>query len=255
MIDSQYFQVVQSQLTQFAARSNFNTLMATAFGNNTNKTQLQQLRQQWLSGNFSIIPNIQVLSQASLGAANGAYAVGLDSIFLSADFLATASIDRIAAVIIEEVGHRIDQLLNGGIDSAGDEGEIFSRLVNGENLSTSTLVTLKSQNDHGVIVIEGRSIAVENNTATGTLGNDLLTAATNINVTAGNDVINALAGNDTVDGGAGNDLIDGGVGNDAIFGGLGNDTLLGGEGNDIIDGDTGQDSMNGGNGIDTINYL
>jgi hypothetical protein len=96
---------------------------------------LEDLRQQWLTGDFSVIPNIEVLTDGELGSANGAYAAELDKIFISSDFLATASVEAVAVVLLEEVGHRIDGLLNGSMDSAGDEGEIFSLLVNGSQLS------------------------------------------------------------------------------------------------------------------------
>jgi Ca2+-binding RTX toxin-like protein len=252
MINHQYLHTVQSQLAQFAAQNNFDTVMATAFGNRVNPTQLQQLRQQWLSGNFSIIPNIQVVSQSDLGTANGAYGASLDTIFLSADFLASATAEAITSVLLEEIGHRIDQRLNGGLDSAGDEGEIFSRLVNGENLSASVLAGLKSQNDHGVMNFRGGSIAVENAagvTINGTLGNDIITPSFSFfrpYSTANDDTINVLAGNDYVDGGAGNDLITGGTGNDSLYGGLGNDTIGDYQGINVL---------NGGGGIDTYDLF
>jgi Ca2+-binding RTX toxin-like protein len=250
MTNNQYLQAVQSQLSQFAAQSDFDTILSTAFGSNINQTQSQQLRQQWLSGNFGIIPNIQILSQNELGTANGAYAASLDTIFLSSDFLASASTESIASVLLEEVGHRIDQLLNGGVDSAGDEGEIFSRLVNGESLSSTVLAGLRSQNDHGMININGRTIAVENNTGiviTGTIFNDNLTG------TIDDDTIYGYSGNDTVDGGNGNDYVDLGDGNDYVnISSLGNDTFVGGSGNDYLDGNTGNETFYGDAGNDTI---
>jgi Ca2+-binding RTX toxin-like protein len=252
MFNNQSLQTVQNQLAHFAAQSNFDAIMSTAFGSRLNRGKLQGLRQQWLSGNFSIIPDVQVLSQGELVGANGAYAASLDKIFLSADFLASASASQVTAVLLEEVGHRIDQWLNNGVDSAGDEGEIFSRLVNGETLSSTVLAGLKSQNDSGVINIGGRLIAVENN-ATGTNGNDVLNSATNSGITAGNDTINALDGNDTVDGGDGNDYIDLGAGNDYVnISSLGNDTFIGGSGNDYIYGFTGNELYEGGSGNDTL---
>jgi Ca2+-binding RTX toxin-like protein len=260
MINKQHLQTVQSQLSQFAAQSNFNTVISTAFGNNVNQTQLQQLRQQWLSGNFSIIPNIQVLSQNEIGTANGAYASSLDTIFLSADFLATASAASIASVLLEEIGHRIDQLLNGGVDSAGDEGEIFSRLVSGENLSSTVLASLQAQNDRGFVTINGRTVAVENAagiTITGSSLADTITpTASFYTTTANDDTIYAGSGNDTVDGGNGNDYIAGDSGNDILYGGNGNDALYGGAGNDVLDGDDstsndGNNTLDGGTGNDT----
>lgn len=176
MINQQYFQFIESQLAQFAAQDNFESIIFTAFGDRVDLLQLQDLRQQWLAGDFSVIPEIQVLENGELGGANGAYAAELDflsgtlreRIFVAADFLATADKRSIEAMLLEEVGHRIDRLLNGGFDSAGDEGEIFSRLVNGTVLSSEVLAGLKTQDDHGVIIVEGKSIAIEQAAYTGT---------------------------------------------------------------------------------------
>ena len=168
MINHQYLQYLQSQLGQLAAQVDFESIIFTVFGDRIDLLQLQDLRQQWLIGDFSVIPEIQVVENGELGRANGAYAAELDRIFVSADFLATADERSIEAMLLEEVGHRIDRLLNGDLDSDGDEGEIFSRLVNGAALSSEVLAGLKTQDDRGVIVVEGKSIAIEQAAYVGT---------------------------------------------------------------------------------------
>jgi hypothetical protein len=90
MINQQYLQFVQGQLAEFATQDNFESIIFTAFGDRVDLFQLQDLRQQWLTGDFSVIPEIQVLENGELGGANGAYAGELDRIFVSADFLVTA---------------------------------------------------------------------------------------------------------------------------------------------------------------------
>jgi Ca2+-binding RTX toxin-like protein len=253
MLNNQSLQAVQNQLASFAAQGNFDAVMTTAFGNRVDRAKLQLLRQQWLSGNFSVIPDIQVLSQGELGGANGAYAASLDKIFVSSDFLAYASESQVTTLILEEVGHRIDQLLNGGVDSAGDEGEIFSRLVNGESLSASTLAALRAEDDRGVITVGGVGVAIEQQDYYGSDAvNDSILGG------AGNDYISGLAGNDFLYGGAGNDQIYGGTGNDILNGGTGNDTLDGGVGNDIYiidaDVDSGTKTIIDSSGFDTLNF-
>jgi Ca2+-binding RTX toxin-like protein len=252
MISSLSLQAVQNQLALFAAQSNFDAVISTAFGSRVDCTKLQLLRQQWLSGNFSVIPDIQILSQGELGTANGAYAASLDKIFVSSDFLARASDSQVTTLILEEVGHRIDQLLNGGVDSAGDEGEIFSRLVNGENLSASTLAALRAEDDRGVITVGGVGVAIEKENIYGGSGDNT------INGGSGNDYIAGLDGNDFLYGGAGNDTLDGGTGNDILNGGTGNDTLGGGVGNDIYiidaDVDSGTKTIVDSSGFDTLNF-
>jgi hypothetical protein len=119
MLNYHTLQSVQHRLTRFAAQDNFESIITTAFGSRVNRVQLQLLQQQWLSANFSVIPEIQVLTQGELGTANGAYAAELDRIFVSSDFLARASESQVVALVLEEVGHRIDRLLNDNVDSAG----------------------------------------------------------------------------------------------------------------------------------------
>jgi Ca2+-binding RTX toxin-like protein len=244
MLNHQYLSIAQRQLAQFAAQDNFQTVMTTAFGSNLNAQKLSILRQQLLSGNFSIIP--QIVVHGELGTANGAYAAATDQILISADFLAQASSKAIASLILEEVGHRIDQFLNDGQDSAGDEGEIFSRLVQGEILSSAQLAQLKAQNDHGVILLNGQAVAIEKQDISGTLGND------NLLGTVDADAIFGYDGADSIDGAAGDDQIVGGDGNDTLIGNLGDDFVYGDAGNDALAGGSGNDYVDGGLGLDTL---
>ena len=103
-------------------------------------------------------------------------------------------------MILEEFGHFVDAQVNQ-VDSAGDEGAIFSALVLGESLDANTLQALKAEDDHATITVNGQVIQVELQNFTGTNGNDTITG------TSGNDVISPLLGSDAVDGGAGTDLL------------------------------------------------
>jgi Ca2+-binding RTX toxin-like protein len=246
MLNNQSLSIVQQQLAQFAAQDNFQTVMTTAFGAKLNAQKLSALRQQLLSGNFSIIPQIAVLTHGELGTANGAYAAATDQILISADFWAQASSAAIASLILEEVGHRIDQLFNDGRDSAGDEGEIFSRLVQGEILSSGQLAQLKGQDDRGTIFLQGQAIAIEKQDISGTLGND------NLLGTVDADAIFGYDGADSIDGAAGDDQIVGGDGNDTLIGNLGDDFVYGDGGNDALAGGSGNDYVDGGLGLDTL---
>jgi Ca2+-binding RTX toxin-like protein len=254
MVDSQYLQIVQGQLSRFAAQDDFGRVMDTAFGQSLDRPQLQKLRQQWLSGNFRMIPEIKVLSQHELGVANGAYAAELGCIFLSSDFMARSTPEAIAATILEEVGHHLDQLLNGGLDSAGDEGEIFRRLVYGENLTELELAGLKAQNDHAIIAVGGTAIAIEQSNINGDDGDNTLTGST------ADDSIQGFGGNDTISGDTGNDTINGGNGNDTLFGQQGSDILVGGAGDDLYlfnaNSDIGDDAIGEqlNQGIDSISF-
>ena len=68
----------------------------------------------------------------------------------------------VTELLLEEIGHKIDRLLNGSIDSPGDEGAIFRLLATGQNLSADTLAELKIEDDHATIKVDGQFIVVEN---------------------------------------------------------------------------------------------
>jgi len=83
---------------------------------------------------------------------NGAYTCdapqGGECIYLNAAWQQTATASEIEAVLLEEIGHAIDHRLNGGADSPGDEGEIFSALLCGLTPSSSAAVAVEAVQAH-----------------------------------------------------------------------------------------------------------
>jgi Ca2+-binding RTX toxin-like protein len=226
-------------LQNLARSGGLRSIFQTAFGNSFSEIAYQQLVSSWKVGNFSKLPKIEVLTHGELGLANGAYAAASNTIYLSGDFLARSgnNLAAVADVLIEEIGHSVDQLLNLGRDSAGDEGEIFRLLARGTVLSAGQLAALQGQNDHAVVMVGGRGVAIEQDLLTGTAGNDFLSGR------VGDDIGFGYFGSDTIYGGTGNDTLDGGVGNDRLFGEYGNDYLNGGDGNDSLVGGFGNDTL------------
>ncbi|WP_272481070.1 Calx-beta domain-containing protein, partial [Microcystis aeruginosa] len=151
---------VDDILFDFAQSDGFWANLVTAFGTSYDVVKATQLRQQWQSRNFSQLPPIEVLSDEVLGTANGAYSSSTNKIYLSASFLNTASSAAIINVILEEIGHYVDAQINL-VDSAGDEGAIFSELVSGESLSSQQLQVLKLENDTAIVEIDGQQIQIE----------------------------------------------------------------------------------------------
>jgi serralysin len=149
--------LVRGQLALFAKSPTFLQKMQTAFGGSWSATTATTLVTDLANGK---LPTIEVV--ADLGGAMGGYAAVSNTIYLSADFLKAnqKNPQAIAKVLLEEIGHSIDARLNPA-DSAGDEGEIFSALVNNRPLSVKELAALKSQNDHKVVTLNGKSVAIE----------------------------------------------------------------------------------------------
>ena len=89
---------------------------------------------------FGIV--FELRGEIQMQGARAAYAAnapdGRQHIYLNADWLANADSGVAAKVLIEEIGHAIDQRLNGSHDSQGDEGELFADLVTGTALTAAT---------------------------------------------------------------------------------------------------------------------
>jgi Ca2+-binding RTX toxin-like protein len=241
--------LAESQLKQFAHRSDFLGQLAIAFGPSFNCLVAQRLQSSWQRGDFSTIPPIEVLPRDILNNAAAAYAQTIDKIYLSQHFLTQKvnDISAIVGVLLEEIGHHLDTLLNL-IETPGDEGAIFSRIVLGNLPTTTELQQLRAENDWSLICLKGQFIAVEQAVITGTSGNDY-----SLFGTSDPDTIQGLGGLDYLSGLGGDDFLDGGNGNDILEGGLGNDTLLGGAGDDtLIDAGAGVESIIGGAGNDLL---
>jgi hypothetical protein len=115
-------------------------------------------------GRFHIVAELR--SQAELQGHPAAYArdngQGEERIYLNRDWLESGvRPDEISRVLLEELGHAIDQRLNPGSDAPGDEGALFSAHIATPSMSVEQLVTLSSREDQGLIQVEGRAVPVE----------------------------------------------------------------------------------------------
>lgn len=137
----------------------FRATLGTAFGPGFDASRAEAFRQQALAGDFSWLPPIRLVDSSALGpAAQGAYDAKTGVVYLNQDLARQP--ERLAQTYIEEVGHHLDTQLNQ-TDAAGDEGELFRRLLSGENLSQDTVRAIRAENDHGVIRVDGREVEVE----------------------------------------------------------------------------------------------
>jgi hypothetical protein len=129
---------VREGLRSFAGDPEFSQKLALAFGDSFDAQRAQDLAQAWRDGDFSVIPPIEVLSAEQLNGANGAFAVSTNRIYLSQAYLSNISViendseaislQSLVNLLLEEIGHKIDTLLNA-LDSQGDEGAIFAKIV------------------------------------------------------------------------------------------------------------------------------
>ncbi|MEO0516969.1 MAG: LysM domain-containing protein [Cyanobacteria bacterium P01_A01_bin.116] len=165
-------QRLQRTLVDFRNSSEFAPTLKTAFGDHWQTPEAEALVDDLIAGANG--PAIEIVdAQRLLG--DGAF--GDNTIFIADEVVAEAAenAEALDDVLLEEVGHYFDQALNT-VDAAGDEGEIFARLVQGEDISTAEMQTLKSENDHSTLTFNGTTISVENRRFLGGSANHAFTA-------------------------------------------------------------------------------
>jgi Ca2+-binding RTX toxin-like protein len=220
-------------LSNFAQQPNFWQDFGLAFGQDFDRTQATNIRQRLIDQEFSL--PVQVVPDQGMGIATGAFAAATDTVYLRESFVEAGDIAAISGVIVEEFGHAIDSCINK-IETPGDEGAIFSLLVNSIKITQNLLAELRAEDDWGTIIVNDQQLVVEMAVINGTNGDDLIIASD------GGDVLLGQAGNDTLIGGLGNDtlfdlrginVLNGGAGDDVISGTFGN-RIDGGVGTDIL---------------------
>jgi len=153
-------QLFKQQFGQLARnRAEFHALMQKVFGGGYDKQKAEQFRQLALRGDFSWLPPIRFLDNSAMNGAQGGYDKESGVVFLNSNLLQNPSLA--ASVYVEEVGHHLDAELNV-TDTRGDEGEMFRRVLAGENLTTQQIQAIRNENDAGYVQVDGKTVKVEN---------------------------------------------------------------------------------------------
>ncbi|WP_310568222.1 VCBS domain-containing protein, partial [Hydrogenophaga sp.] len=111
--------------------------------------------------------SVELREHNELLGAFGAFAssgpAGAPVIYLNRDWVESqqTSVEAIQTVVLEEYGHYLDNLLNEGKDSLGDEGETFAHLVLQQQLSADDFSRMAVENDHVVIEMDGQPVELE----------------------------------------------------------------------------------------------
>ncbi|MBD2180580.1 C39 family peptidase [Planktothrix sp. FACHB-1355] len=155
-------QKVRDALTGLAADPDFDAKMNVAFGDNFDTKVAREIVEKFAKGDFSELPQIEILPSVVINGANGAFAKETNTVYLASDFVAknANNSEAIASVLLEENGHYIDSQINIK-DAAGDEGDIFARVVQGKNISASELAALKAEDDRATVTFDGKDIQIE----------------------------------------------------------------------------------------------
>jgi len=156
-------QVKSAFKEEFAAKAankqEFDAFMQQVYGDKYDKNMAEQFRQQALTGDFSFLPDVKFVDAATLHGANGAYSAEEGVVYINKD-MAASDPAKAAQTFVEEAGHHIDAKLNTA-DTQGDEGEMFRRILSGEQLSEAQINEIRSDDDHGTITVDGKQVQVE----------------------------------------------------------------------------------------------
>ena len=143
--------VVRDELADFVSSSNFYTDMQTAFSSGFDLDNAKEIVNNLVEGEK--LPLIVVAPENLLNGARGAFDSLTGTVYVTDALINDTDLSD---VLIEELGHQIDSLLNPA-DSPGDEGELFSRLVGGEELSKAEIKRLQNEDDR-VKIFDGLEV-------------------------------------------------------------------------------------------------
>jgi Ca2+-binding RTX toxin-like protein len=151
--------LVQDYLQSFASESDFSQKMTVAFGEGA---KVDSLRMAWSTEDFSDFPEIEIRHAADINGAQGAFAKASNTIYISQEYLVAnvGNSNAIARVLLEEIGHFVDSKINI-FDAQGDEGAIFSSLVQGVELTSQELEAIRIEDDTAFIQVDGQRIQIE----------------------------------------------------------------------------------------------
>ncbi|WP_151193823.1 DUF4347 domain-containing protein [Cysteiniphilum sp. JM-1] len=146
---------VEATLNELSSGEYFYRVIETAFMNRYDKDLLDSLKSQWISSDFSHLPEIKIMSSNQI---LGGYSALENIIYLNKDILTSES--STYHVLLEEIGHFIDQHINK-VDSNGDEGAIFASLLLDVKIPKEYLNQLKYENDNVLVTIGSKAFNIE----------------------------------------------------------------------------------------------
>ncbi|MBO1046657.1 MAG: hypothetical protein HEQ10_02380 [Dolichospermum sp. DEX182a] len=184
---NQALQNTSEYLRQFRFDAGYTTKLETAFGSDFNQQIANSIFDKLAQEDFSDIPSIEIVSRNDINGANGAFAIATGKIYLSQEFITAnaQNVNAIVAVLLEEYGHYVDAEINTK-DAAGDEGDIFARLVQGDSLSEQELAVLKAEDDSATVTLDGQVVQIEQNSLQVTFYENTMYGGNSLSLAPGN---------------------------------------------------------------------
>ncbi len=148
--------IAVEDLTEFKDNPDYVEELKIPFGDDILADEAADAIDSLINGDANI--NLEIVKIDNLNT-DAAFAPETGTIYISEDFLEENqdNPENVSAVLLEEMGHYLDSILNDS-DSAGDEGEIFASQLKGYNFD---LDVLQAEDDTTVLTIDGEDIVVE----------------------------------------------------------------------------------------------
>ncbi|CBL44700.1 Hypothetical protein HDN1F_11170 [gamma proteobacterium HdN1] len=149
----------KSQFGDIAAdKERFHKMMRAIFSSRYDAEKAESMRLRAAAGDYSFMPSVKFLDNETIQGGVAAYSKDDNVIYLNSAYRDNP--EMLESYFVEEAGHFLDEALNL-LDTDGDEGELFRRVMAGEALSQAEIDSIRGENDHGTLKIEGRDVAVE----------------------------------------------------------------------------------------------
>jgi hypothetical protein len=210
------------RLAELLTRADRDALLNEVFGRAGTEAATFEANKQALLDTISgtgLRITVDLRSNSELNGAAAAYAAvghtGSERIYVNGDLINSGQLDLalLTSALLEEYGHALDQRLNGGVDSPGDEGQLFASQVTGVMLTAEQRRVIEAEDDSAELVIEGVRVLVEKATYDTSSNPAITTGIDTITGTSSNDTFSLSAANlinsgDSFNGSGGTDKIE-----------------------------------------------
>jgi hypothetical protein len=138
---------LEEVFSQFATSGTYFQRLTEIFGDRYDPRQAATLQTRWQEGDFSDLPQIVVVDDDGLGAEPGLYSSERNLLYLSRDFLDTATPEQLSTFLLEAIAHRMDEYINTE-DAPGDEGKLFAIALQGQQITAAELERIRGEGDN-----------------------------------------------------------------------------------------------------------
>jgi len=156
---------IEAALVNLNSSGKFFQSLHTVFDPSFSLEAAQKFHRQWLTGNSSSLPNLQIRTVAELDGAQSAFSTETNTLYLSQDYIQEISSQRdaITGILLEEIGHFIAAKINSS--NAPDStpptaGLMTANVTNGGNSPYQFTVTYSDETAMNIAMLDSSDLWV-----------------------------------------------------------------------------------------------